>query len=492
VFVPTDYRGIAELGLITGVGMFIIFALTLTFFPALLSSWLAVDPERLRARALPPHSGWWQYFERHPRPVRWLALAALIAAVTIIARLGTDFDANVIDMRDQTTESVQAFNDLLEDSATSPWYVNMVAPDLETAKARARQVSELELVERAITIADYVPTEQEEKLEILADVAMLMDSPAGLTPRSKQHVPPSAEEQLVALRELRDFLSSEWMEKSLSPLTRNMRLLRARLDAMLERVEEEGNAEEALTTLEHVLLSSLPDQLERMRRSLQASEITLDDLPEKLRERMLASDGSARIQVFPSQSLDDHENFESFVDAVRSLDPMTSGVVVNLVDFGRSTLSSFRQALISAGLVIAALLWLLWRRLSDMALVMAPLLLGTAITVASMVLLGISFNFANVLVLPLMFGVGVDSGIHLVHRSHLPLPAGESLMGTTTARAVFYSASTTLVSFGTLTFSSHRGMQSLGITLTIAMIATVLSNLVVLPALIDLRTRLRT
>ena len=281
------------------------------------------------------------------------------------------------------------------------------------------------------------------------------------------------------------------MEESRSPLSRNMRLLRSRLDAMLERVAEEGNAQEALTTLEHVLLSSLPDQVERMRRGLQPSEITLDDLPEKLRQRMLASDGSARVQVFPSQKLDDHEAFDDFVDAVRSVDPMTSGVVVNLVDFGRSTLSSFRQALISAGLVIAALLWLLWRRLSDMVLVMAPLLLGTAITVASMVLLDISFNFANVLVLPLMFGVGVDSGIHLVHRSHLPLPAGESLMGTTTARAVFYSATTTLVSFGTLTFSSHRGMQSLGITLTIAMVATVLSNLVVLPALIDLRERLR-
>jgi len=491
VFVPTDYRGIAELGLITGAGMFIIFALTMTFFPALLSSWLVIDLERLRARELPPHSSWWQHFERHPRPVRWLALAALIAAVSIIARGGANFDANVIGMRDQTTESVQAFNDLLEDSATSPWYVNMVAPDLETAKARARQVSELELVERAITIADYVPDEQEEKLEILADVAMLMDSPTGLAPRSKHHAPPSTEEQLAALRKLRDFLAAEWMEKSHSPLARNMRLLRSRLDAMLERVAEEGNAQEALTTLEHVLLSSLPDQVERMRRGLQASEITLDDLPEKLRQRMLASDGSARIQVFPSQSLDDHEAFDDFVDAVRSVDPMTSGVVVNLVDFGRSTLSSFRQALVSAGLVIAALLWLLWRRLSDMALVMAPLLLGTAITVASMVLLDISFNFANVLVLPLMFGVGVDSGIHLVHRSHLPLPAGESLMGTTTARAVFYSATTTLVSFGTLTFSSHRGMQSLGITLTIAMVATVLSNLVVLPALIDLRERLR-
>jgi predicted RND superfamily exporter protein len=352
-------------------------------------------------------------------------------------------------------------------------------------------MAELATVAQAITIADYVPDDQEEKLDILADIAMLMESPPGLSPGSTRHSPPSTEEQMAALRELRDFLTAEWMEQSHAPLAANVRLLRNRLDAMLMRVNSEGNAEEALATLEEVLLSSLPAQLERMREALQASEITMDDLPEELRRRMLASDGTARVQIFPSERLDTHEAFERFVDAARSVDPAASGVVINLVDFGRATLSSFRQALVSAGLVIAALLWLLWRRLSDTLLVMAPLLLATAITVAFMSVFDISFNFANVLVLPLMFGVGVDSGIHLVHRSHLPLPAGESLMGTTTARAVFYSATTTLVSFGTLAFSSHRGMQSLGITLTVAMTVTVLSNLVVLPALIDLRNRTR-
>ena len=491
VFIPTDYRGIAELGLVTGVGMFIILALTLSFFPALLSSWLALDPQRVRAAKAPPNTSWWERIEQHPRAVRRVALAVLVVAIAAIIEPGTEFDANVVDMRDQSTESVQAFNDLLEDSTTSPWYLNLIAPDLETARAQARRVGELAMVEHAITIADYVPDDQEEKLEILADVAMLLESPAGLSPGSDRRTPPSTEEQLAALRELRDFLAAGWMEESNAPLSMNIRLLRSQLDALLERVDREGNAQEALATLEEVLLSSLPAQVERLREALHASEITMDDLPEQLRRRMLASDGTARVQVFPKETLDSHEAFERFVDAARSLDSTTSGVVVNLVDFGRSTLASFRQALVSAALVIVALLWLLWRRLSDTLLVMAPLLLATALTVACMSLLDISFNFANVLVLPLMFGVGVDSGIHLVHRSHLPLPPGESLMGTTTARAVFYSATTTLVSFGTLAFSSHRGMQSLGIMLTIAMAATVLSNLVVLPALIDLRGRAR-
>ena len=131
---------------------------------------------------------------------------------------------------------------------------------------------------------------------------------------------------------------------------------------------------------------------------------------------------------------------------------------------------------------------MLWRRLSDMLLVLAPLFLSTAVTVALMGVFDIAFNFVNVIVIPLMFGVGVDSGIHLVHRSHSKAAASSGLLGTTTARAVYYSAMTTTVSFGSLALSSHLGMASLGILLTIGMLLTVACNLIVLPALIALRS----
>ena len=145
------------------------------------------------------------------------------------------------------------------------------------------------------------------------------------------------------------------------------------------------------------------------------------------------------------------------------------------------------QALTSALLAIVALLWLLWRRAWDVALVMAPLLLAAALTAASVALLGIAFNFTNVIVIPLLLGIGVDSSIHLVHRAQQSETEKEDLLSTTTARAVFYSALTTTVSFGSLALSSHLGMRSLGVLLTAGMIFTVICNLIVLPALIDLR-----
>ena len=168
--------------------------------------------------------------------------------------------------------------------------------------------------------------------------------------------------------------------------------------------------------------------------------------------------------------------------------PQAAGVPINLVEFGRATESSFRQALLSAILAITALLWLLWRRLSDVLLALAPLLLGSTLTCAALVLLDMPFNFANVIVIPLLLGVGVDSGIHLVHRANHLAKTDESLLTTTTARAVLFSALTTAASFGTLALSSHRGMASLGIVLTIGMLFSIICNLVVLPELIEWRS----
>ena len=164
---------------------------------------------------------------------------------------------------------------------------------------------------------------------------------------------------------------------------------------------------------------------------------------------------------------------------------------MNLVGFGEATRSSFKQALLSAVAIIALILFSLWRRVGPVLLVMAPLLLSSITTVAAMALLDIPFNFANVIVIPLMLGIGVDSGIHLVHRAESLKEEGGDLMDSTTARAVFYSALTTVISFGTLALSSHQGVASLGVVLSIGMVLTVLSNLIVLPALIRVQAQVR-
>jgi predicted RND superfamily exporter protein len=205
---------------------------------------------------------------------------------------------------------------------------------------------------------------------------------------------------------------------------------------------------------------------------------------------MQAPDGRTRVQVFADGDLRAPGALERFSDAVLGVAPEATGMAVDVVEFGRVVSRSLGQAIATAAAAIALLVFLLWRRLDDTLLALAPLLLAGALTGATMVIAGIPFNFANVVALPLLLGVGVDSAIHLVHRARAggAGPAG-SLLATTTARAVFYSFATTLVSFGNLAFSGHRGIASMGLVLGVGLSLALACNLVVLPALIDWRMR---
>jgi uncharacterized protein len=487
VFMPTDNIGVAELGLVAGTGMIVNLFLTTTLFPALLSTILRLDPDRDLPREMSFRSTWWRRLNEKPRLVAGIALALLMFGAW--QAYDVRFDANVVLMRDPETESVQAFNDLLAEAGVrSPWPVDTIAPDLEAATRIARESEKLAVVDMALTLADYVPTEQEDKIALLEDVAMILDAPRNTDPFTKS---PSTEEQVAALQDLHDYLATPAIDEGDDVLAASMKALRESLEEFLDRAAGDENPEAALARLEQVLLGGLTDQLTRLRDATLVEPVGLDDLPDELRNRMLTPDGRARVQIFPKEQLTTEAAFTHFAAEVQTIVPNATGLPINLIAFADATRNSFRDALIYAITLIAVILFLLWRRVEPVLLVIAPLVLSNTLTVGSMTLFGFSFNFVNIVVIPLLLGIGVDSGIHLVHRAESLARDGrvEHLLSSTTARAVFYSALTTTVSFGTLALSSHRGVSSLGTVLTVGMLLTVTSNLVVLPALIALRQR---
>ncbi len=483
-FAPTGYRGVAELGIIAGGGMFIIVFQTFTLFPALVVALIEGRPRKVRGtlpfRLSPP-----RIVSTHPGTIALIAVVLGTLAATQLPKLG--FDIDVISMRDPRTESVQAFQDLLAGSQTSPWYIDALAPDLERATQLARRMRKLDVVRSAVSLTDYVPTDQDEKREMLETVSMLLEVPG-----SNAVVPPapSFEEQVSALRDLREALAADWLRQDNSPLGRSAAKLAEHLDTFLTRVESQGSTADALAELQTILLGNFSDLLERLRRAVDPPPLSLEDLPEGLRRRMLAPDGHARVQIFPSEDLSDNEEVTEFVDAVRTVDPNATGIAVNLLEFGRATLESLRQALSWAFIAITLLLLVLWRRLGDILLVLFPLLLGAVLTAGLMVVIDMHLNFVNVVVLPLLVGIGVDSGIHLVHTAR-ETQVKDSILDNVTARAVFFSAITTITSFGSLSLSSHRGISSMGILLVCGMVIILICNLVVLPALITLRANFR-
>jgi hopanoid biosynthesis associated RND transporter like protein HpnN len=495
VFVPTDYRAVAELGLIAGTGMPISLFCTLTVLPALLSigDWRSVGVEWRGSRWLVATLV--HLATERARAVRIGAAVVGVAGACLVpfAR----FDHNVVSMRDPSTESVQTFNALLAESETSPWTIDVMETDLASAQAVAARLRELDVVERAVTLADYVPEEQEEKLAILEDMVLFLPEVS----REQIATAPDAADQIAALRALRGALRAYRLVEPDDEARRNSALrAEARLSRLLERLETLEQSEEAaaLASFERSLTGELNADLDRLWSAVSPELIGLEDLPPDLAIRMVAADGRARVEVLPSQDLADFEAHARFVDEVREVVPHATGSAVSLLEWGRVVSRAFREALALAFVGIALLLWLLWRRPGDVALVLIPLLFAAICTTATAILLDMPFNFGNVLVLPLLLGIGVDSGIHLVHRHHVALgehpdraPDERDLLGTSTAQAVFFSALTTVGGFGTLALVTHPGIRSLGQLLLVGMVFTVIANLVVLPAMLERRSMRR-
>ena len=366
---------------------------------------------------------------------------------------------------------------------SSPWYVNVVSPTAREAERLLPALRALPSVSRVVTLADYVPRDQEEKLEILADLAMLFDTPAAVSRSGSQT---AVDEQIASLAELRDYLTLSLGREpaTATPLARSVARLRGELDDLVASLESDGDPKAAVARFERILLSTLPGQIAKLKTALDPGEVTFDQLPPRLVARMRSAGGRERTQVFPAADLQQDGALEEFVTAVSEVAPGAVGMAVDVVEFSRVTVQSLEEALASALAVISLLLLALWRRIGDTVLVMLPLLLAGVLTVATVTVCGLSFNFANVIVLPLLLGIGVDSGIHLVHRARSAGARGADLLSETTARAVFYSALTTIASFGSLALSSHRGVASLGSLLVIGIAFTLVANLIVLPALL--------
>ncbi|MEO0424559.1 MAG: MMPL family transporter, partial [Pseudomonadota bacterium] len=227
-------------------------------------------------------------------------------------------------------------------------------------------------------------------------------------------------------------------------------------------------------------------QLERLATALTARPVGLDSLPESLRDRWRAADGRERVELRPVENLADNEAMERFVDQVRASHPRATGLPVVQLGAGAAVVEAFLQAIVTALILVSILLLLLLRSALATLQVMAPVLLASAFTAAATVVLGVDFNFANIIALPLLLGIGVDNGIHLVHRHRSAPPSDGNLLGTSTARAVIFSALTTIVSFGNLATSSHPGTASMGLILAIGLGLILLCTLLVLPAVLSL------
>ncbi len=479
-FIPTAFEGVSELGLIAGVGMFIGLAANLLLLPAL----LVLFGRPTRYGKISAIGGLSSGIVGLPERRRWVfrGLGVVGAVVALVMAPRVVFDQNRLNLQDPERESVAAFNELMATGDPAPYALNMLAPAGEPAEALADRLDVLGSVRFARTVSSFVPAEQDEKLAVLARMRAMLAPVLGSAPRG---VPDTARE-IAALESLHAGLTG--LDSGDAGLDEAVGELRRQVGGLLGEMEPmaPGERERALTRLREGLLGSFHRTMESLALALSAEPVRVESLPDSIRERWIARDGRWRVEASPDEDLNENEAIWRFAREVLSVAPDAVGEPVSGLRGGRVIVGAFVQALVTALVAIFILVLVLLKSVRDALIVLAPLLLAGGLTGAASVWFGTPFNFANIIALPLMLGVGVDSGIHMVHRARYLRP-GESLLSSSTARGVLFSSLTTICSFGSLAISQHLGMASMGTLLTIAITLTLVCTLVLLPALLPQR-----
>ena len=647
-FIPTDYTGVAELGWISGFGMFISFVVTLTVIPALLSL-LPVKPGTER-----PARGC-RLVDLHPGKI--LGGASFLALGSALLLSGIRFDHNTLNLHDQDGAALTTFRQLLADNDLTPWTGIMIAADEAQANSYREQLTRSDLVDKVVSIADFIPGNQDEKLYIIDEMSLLLGDLSVATQPDPETQSPAA--RLAAVRAFQEklqevrtddpvmarlranlaglleeqdpSLSTPFLRKQESTVrdsrlrgngdgvdshlrgngdgadshlrgngdtadshlrenggtadshspgnlagllekqdpSRSTPFLRKQestvrdsrlrgngdgvdshlrgngdtadshlrenggtadshspgnLAGLLEKQDPSlsipflrkqestvrdshlrgnggtadshspgngGNDAENLAQLEKSLLASLPGRLDALNASLYADYISLENLPAQLKQLWLSADGKRRIEIYPKQDMQDNAALREFVREIQSITPQVTGAPVNNLEASDAVAAAFKQAFLYAFIAITLMLYVLLARKRDVFLVLIPLLMAAVITGGISVLAGLPLNFANVIALPLLLGIGVDSGIHIIHRFRTDLPDGKNILATSSARAVVVSSLTTMGGVGNLALSPHAGTASMGMLLTLGIGVTLACMLLVLPALLTVVARSR-
>lgn len=460
-FSPTDYKGLADLGVISAGGMVVACVLTFTLLPAFYAAFglpkKATSPLGVGSNAV----GW---LGAHKTPV--FAVLALLVAGALWLAPRMQFDYSVLALRDPDAESMQSLRELQRENQVTDYALYALAPPDELAAQKALET--LDTVDRVITPYDYLPTDVEEKIYSLEDLQELL---GGSLATQEQLAPP-------ALAQLRQIVRSSAESLRLKIPELSSATHKAQLTAFAEELDRMAESEDPiLLAWQAGVVDTLVTEIDWLERAIQADEPGFEDLPEKLLERLVAPDGRYLNAVLPANDITPVAELTRFVDSVRSESDNATGRPVVEWGVGNIVLNSFQIALGVALGGISLTLLLVLRSFSDTLLVLTPLVLTALFTLATSVALGVAINMASVLVLPLIFGLGVDNGIHMVERYR----STQDVMQSSTPRAVLLSTLTTIGTFAALMLSPHAGTASIGFLLTVAVAYLLLFTVFLLP-----------
>lgn len=465
-FLPTDYQGIAELGKIAGAGMVVAFISSITALPALLT--LLNPPgesEPVGYAFLAPVD---RFLEDYRVPV--IAGTLLIAVAGLPLLYFMKFDFNPINLRNPHVESIATFLDLRKDPNTGANAINVLTNSEADARKIEAKLEKLPEVASVRSLDSFVPADQPAKLKLIekaAKVVMPVLNPESVDPA------PSDGENVESLKSSVDALRKTAGDGKGPGAVASRRLADA-----LQKLADSDQA--TRDKAQNVFVQPLKTTLDAMKALLTAQPVTLNSLPRELVDAWKAKDGLIRVEALPKGDPNDNDNLRRFADAVLAAEPTAIGGPVSILKSGDTIVRAFIHAGIWSLVVISILLWITLRRFTDVLMTLVPLLVAGAVTLEICVLIGLPLNFANIVALPLLLGIGVAFKIYYV----VAWRSGRTnLLQTSLTRAIFFSALTTATAFGSLWLSSHPGTASMGKLLALSLVTTLAAVLLFQPAL---------
>lgn len=484
-FLFMEFRGFSELGLVTGVGVLLCLLAALLILPSLLvlhGAWR--DPVGAPQKAAVDHL--WdddaaRLLTRAPRLT--VALFALATVVAAVLATGVEVRRNLLELLPASAESLRYLRVLNDESALSNDF-NLVTAgsldDLQRLQERARQTAEIEQFESVLT---FLPADPAASIAAVQRAAELLDRITLEAPDLAGRRPLA--DSLTRLEGALTEAADAAFVTGLGALSGALERGRAEAEQTLAVVTAAGPAEAAAwVEAETALRAKLRQVLERLRDSARTDVPTLASLPKSIRDRFVTDAGRYIGYLHPAGDMYDPDFLPRFNAASRAVADDAIGFPIIFDDHAEVITSGFGFAFATGALLVLGLLWLDFRDLRMTLLALVPVIAGTLWMLGAMSATGLVFNFANLVAVPIVLGVGIDAGVHMVHRYRLEGHDGMVTVVAHTGRAILIASLTTMVGFGSLALATHRGMASLGLLLLLGVGACTVAALGLLPNLL--------
>ncbi|MBT3922597.1 MAG: MMPL family transporter [Nitrospina sp.] len=480
--VLTDFIGIVELGWIAGWGILFCMIAMLLVLPALVTleeKWR--KPNYVKS-VTAQQKGWIDKLFDHYYLI--IGLCTVLVLVASLSLKGLRFDYNLLNLQAKGTEAVQYEMKILESAGRSAWSAAMLVDSLEEVRKKELQLKALPTVAKVESLSMVMPEHQEENLRTIRKNLAPLINEMEVEP---EDVDFSWKALNNTLKHIQFKLQGREEDgKTLDPV----QVAGNRLRNFLEQSKnvESGLAEKRLSKFSEVLFTDYRNLIEELKANAKTQSVRLEEIPSDLRKRYISSKGKYVIHIFPSVDIWDQDERKKYLNDLRSVDPNVTGTAVNMFESTRLMTEGYVKGGLYAMTAIVIYLFFMFRNVRTVFFVLLPVLAGSVWTVGIMDVIGLKLNMANLVILPLILGIGVVNGIHITHRYREEEDKNASVLGKSTGQAVLLSSLTTMMGFGSMMVADHYGVFSLGLVLTLGVLNCLIASVTFLPALLKLST----